>query len=199
MPYSDEQLERLMQDADKRAHSGRLERLKFLLSEEDPTPAPVDALAYEYYEEARLCWYAGAFVAAIVMSQLALEETLRSYYRAAKGVGGALDKVLKYNKPVKVDNASFADLIRQAEADGWLNSEEANTLNQIRKEFRNPYVHTHDLDANGKLTKRNTFTQYLKIHAPQLFGISVEDEARESIKTLVKAFTCISRRAWGIK
>jgi len=193
MSYTNEQLERLMQDADKRAHSGRLERLRFLLSEDDPDPAPVDALAYEYYEEARLCWYVGAFVSAIVMSQLALEEALRSYYRAAKGVGGRL------NELVKVDEASFADLIRQAEADGWLCPNEADALTKIRKEFRNPYVHTRDTKANDQLVKPTAFTQYLKIHAPQLLKSGAEDEARESIKILAGLFRSISRRAWGIK
>ena len=193
MSYTDEQLESLMRDANKRAHSGRLERLRFLLSQEDSVPAPVDALAYEYYEEARLCWYVGAFVATIVMTQLALEETLRAHYRVWKGIDG------KLNDRLKMDEAGFADLIRQAEADGWLRTNEADALNKIRKEFRNPYVHTRDINANVQLAKPTAFAQYLKIHAPQFLGSGAEDEARESIKILVGLFRNISRRAWGIK
>lgn len=105
MDYKDEDLERLMRGADERAHNGRLERLRFLLSKQDPNPAPVDALAYEYFEEARLCWYVGAFVATIVMSQLALEEMVRAHYRRWKGVDG------KLNEGLKVDEASFLNLI----------------------------------------------------------------------------------------
>ena len=61
---------------------------------------------------ARLCWYVGAFVAIIVMSQLALEEMLRAHYRRCKGVDG------KLNEHLRVDEADFSGLINQAEADG---------------------------------------------------------------------------------
>lgn len=193
MPYTDAELEKLMRDTDKRARRGRLERLRFLLSEEDSNMFPADALALEYYEEARLCWYVGAFVAAIVMSQLALEEVLRSYYRAAKGVKGRL------NQRTKVDEASFADLIAQASCDGVIGVGEADLLTKIRKEFRNPYVHTRDTNDGDYLVNPTFLKQYFKIYAPHLVGISVEDEAKESIRVLVKLFPVISRRAWGTR
>ncbi|MCL0057655.1 hypothetical protein M1N05_01105 [Dehalococcoidales bacterium] len=193
MDYKDEELEELMRGADERAHNGQLERLRFLLSRQDPNPAPVDTLAHEYFEEARLCWYVGAFVATIVMSQLALEEMLRAHYRRWKGVDG------KLNEDLKVDEASFLDLISQAEADGWLSSEEAALLNKIRKDLRNPYVHPHDLNTSNVFAKPNWLRQLIKITASQLAENGAEDEARQSISALVELFPTISRRLWGMK
>ena len=193
MLYNDDELEQLVRDANERAHSGRLERLRFLFSQEDPNPATIEALAYEYYQEARLCWYMGAFVAVIVMSQLALEEMLRAHYRVEKGVHGNL------NERIKVDEASFTDLIRQSEADGWLSPEEAAVLNRIRRNFRNPYVHPHDFGIDNEFSKPNFLRQLIKITAPQLVESGAEDEARESIKILVTLFPSISRRFWGIE
>jgi len=193
MDYKDEDLEELMRGTDERAHNGRLERLRFLLSKQDSHPAPVDALAHEYFEEARLCWYVGAFVATIVMSQLALEEMLRAHYRRWKGMDG------KLNERLKVDEASFLNLISQAEADGWLSREEAAQLNKIRRDLRNPYVHPHDLKTSNVFAEPNWLRQLIKITASQLAENGAEDEARQSINTLVELFPSISRRFWGMK
>jgi len=189
---SDDELEQLIVEANENARSGRLERLRFLFSEKDPDSLLGEALAYQYYQEARLSWYMGAFVATIVMSQLAFEELLRSHYRIAKGVGGNLDE------HIKVDEAGFADLIRQSEADGWLHPAEAALLSRIRKDFRNPYVHPHDFDVANRLSKPNFLRQLMKIVAGQLVGSRAEDEARESIRTLVTLFPTIARRFWGM-
>jgi len=193
MDYSDEELEQLMRSADERAHQGRLERLRFLLSRQDPNPAPVDALVQEYFEEAWLCWYVGAFVATIVMSQLALEEMLRAHYRRWKGV----DR--KLNERLKVDEASFSDLISQAEADGWLSRDEASELNRMRRDLRNPYVHPHDLSTSNVFAEPNWLRQLIKITASQLVERGAEDEARQSISALVELLPGISRRFWGME
>ena len=192
MHPSDDELDQLIDEASENARSGRLERLRFLFSEEDPNPLPVEALAYEYYQEARLCWYMGAFVATIVMSQLAFEELLRSHYRVAEGVGGNLDD------HIKVDKAGFNDLIKQSEADRWLYPEETALLSRIRKDFRNPYVHPHDFDVGNRLLKPNFLGQLTKIVAGELVGSGAEDEARQSIRTLVTLFPTIARRFWGM-
>lgn len=193
MDYEDEELEQLIRGADERAHEGQVERLRFLLFRQDPNPAPIDALAYEYFEEARLCWYVGAFVATIVMSQLALEEMLRAHYRRWKGVDG------KLNERLKVDEASFSDLISQAEADGWLSRDEAAQLNRIRRDLRNPYVHPHDLNTSNVFAKPNWLRQLIKITASQLGENGAEDEARQSIGALVELLPSISRRFWGMR
>ncbi|MGB3478749.1 MAG: hypothetical protein WBB67_06280 [bacterium] len=192
----DNEIKRLMLEGDKRSYSGRLERLRFLLSIEDQEPFPTSALASEYYEEMRLCWYVGAFVAAIVMAQLAFEELLRSHYRVAKGIGG------KLNCDKKVDNASFYDLIEEAKNDKWISGKEAKLLHSLRKNVRNPYVHVKDIKLNNKgrpnLKKDNFFNQFLMIKAPGLLGSDVETEAKKTIQLVITLFPEISRRYGGL-
>ena len=178
--------------ADERAHNGRVERLRVLLTEGDLRVTPISGLAYEYYEEARLCWFNGAFVASIVMSQLAFEEMLRSHYRVARGVGGKLRETLR------VDDAGFDDLIYQAKVDGWISSEEAASLDKIRKDYRNPFVHPHDVPKQNKSNKPNFLKQRLKMVAPELIGRGAGDEAQETIVLLVTLLPRISRRLYGL-
>jgi hypothetical protein len=189
---TDNELIKTINDIDKKTRYGRLERLRFLLSQEYSEPTPVNALANEYYEEARLCWYVGAFVATIIMTQLCFEELLRSHYRVCRGVSGYL------KKQIKVDNASFKELIDQAHDDAILDQDEFNALNKIRKDFRNPYVHVKDFGIDNDFSKPNFMKQYLKIHAPDIVGSGVEDEAKEAISILSSKFLKISRRLGGI-
>jgi hypothetical protein len=190
------EIERLMYEGNTQSHIGRLNRLKFLLSIEGPDEFPTPVLAGEYYEEARLCWYAGAYVATIVMVQLSFEELLRSHYRALKGIGGKL----RINK--KIDNARFYDLINEAENNKWVTKEEAKLLHSFRKNIRNPFVHAKDikLDKNGKtnLNEQNFFIQTIKIKAPEVLGSNVMNDAKESIQLLVTLFPKISNRYFGL-
>lgn len=190
--YSESEIKKLIFEADKQSYSGRLERWKWLLSIEDQEAFPAPALAVEYYEEARLCWYAGVFVSTIIMVQIAFEELLRSRYRSAKRFGG------KLNSGKKIDDAGFYDLIYEFKTCGWISCDEAKSLNNLRKNIRNPYVHVKDIKIrkNGKIdrTKPSWDTQYLKITAPNLIGADVEVEAKEAILLLVTLFPEISRR-----
>ena len=194
--YTDGEIEQLIDEANKRAHAGRVERLKALLSTQSQDAFPAPGLALEYYEEARLCWYAGAFVSTIIMTQLAFEELIRSHYRVAKGVDGSLD----WGK--KVNDAGFFDLINEAEKDGWILRSEAESLHTLRKSLRNPYVHTKDVNANEckekEVEKPNFLTQYLKIVASELTSDGVEDEAREAAQLLVILFPKIASRTGGL-
>lgn len=113
--------------ADARARNGRAARLKVLLSVMPVEGYPVPALAHEYFEEARLCWYVGAYVATVLMVQLAFEELLRSSYRTARGVGGRLDS------GVLIDRAGFGQLIHQGRSDGFLSRLEANELASLKE------------------------------------------------------------------
>jgi hypothetical protein len=194
--WEDSEIRNLLLESDERSYNGRFERLRFLLSIEDQEPFPVPALVYEYYEEARLCWYMGAFVATIVMVQLSFEELLRSHYRMAKGIGG------KLNCGKKVDQANFSDLIDEAYNDNSISEEEAKLLHNLRKNIRNPYVHVKDIKVNsgGKPDRKrpNFFTQYLKIKAPEVIGCDVENEAKEVIQLLVTLLPKISSRFGGL-
>lgn len=191
-------IEQLMHDGDARSYNGRLERLKFLLSIESQNehPIPLPALAYEYYEEARLCWYTGAFVAAIIMVQISFEELLRSHYRAAKGVSG------KLSNTKKVDDAGFSDLINEAKKEGYISAQEAGSLHNLRKNIRNSFTHVKDIKVdekeNANLKTPNFFTQTLKIQAPEVLGSDVVEEAKDAIKLLVVAFPEISKRHGGL-
>jgi hypothetical protein len=189
-------LARLIHDGDKRSYNGRLERLKFLLSIESQNEYPASALAHEYFEEARLCWYVGAFVSTIVMVQLSLEELLRSHYRVAKGIGG------KLSSGKEVNNAGFCELINEAENDRYISRQEAESLHGMRKNIRNPFVHIKDIEvnANAKRTfrKPNFFTQTLKILAPEVLKSDVANEAKGAIQLLVTLFPEISSRYGGL-
>lgn len=192
MDALDKDLEKLIEDADKRSFGGRLERLRFLNLHEDQDPAPFDALALAYYQEARLCWVVGAFVATIVMCQLTLEEVLRSHYRSSKGVGGDL------NKNKKVDRAGFADLIQQAKVDRWITKEEAALLHKLRKEYRNPFVHPADISIVSNSTKTDFFRQRSKMMFSELVEESAEEEARECMIIITSLLPKISRRLFGL-
>jgi len=194
--HGESEIKRLIHEGDERSYDGRLKRLRFLLSIEGQEPFPTPALASEYYEEARLCWYVGAFVATILMVQLSFEELFRSHYRVAKGVGRKLDC------DKKVDDASFYDLIEEAKNDKWISEEDAKLLHKLRKNVRNPYVHVKDIkvkdDDNPNLKGPNFITQHFKIEAPEVIGSDVENEAREAVQLLVTLFPEISRRYGGL-
>jgi len=192
----DNECKKLIIANDKHAYAGKLKRLKFLLTQENYNVFPAPALAIEYYEEARFCWYVGAFVASICMVQLAFEELLRSYYRSARGIEGRLKSSI--NK--KVDNAAFYELIEEAREDGLISDKEKQELNYLRKNIRNPYIHVKDVKIkNGKqnLQTPDFFTQYLKIKTPKVIEVDVEDEARLAIKILITILPKISIRMWG--
>jgi hypothetical protein len=186
----DSELEARVREADDRALAGRVERLRILESVEDSAPRWVDALANEYYEEARFCWYVGAFVAATIMCQLALEELLRSKYRVAKGVNGRLDSGIPLSK------AGFANLVDQAMADRLLTRDKAALLHRLRVEFRNPHMRSPDVATGGRTSHTDFLRQYLKITAPELAGASVVDEARDAVTWMVTIFPEILRRSW---
>jgi hypothetical protein len=190
------EIRQLIDQSNKISYAGQLRRLKFLLSIEEQKPFPVSALAREYYEEARLCWYVGAFVSTIIMTQLAFEELFRAHYRSAYGVGGELDC------GKKVDDASFFDLIQQARMDSWISDEEEDLLNDLRKNLRNPYVHVKDVSLTDEKKKGQQkpdfFIQFLKIKGSKHIEVKTEDEAGKAIQLLAILFPSISERCGGI-
>ena len=136
-----------------------------------------------YYEEARLCWYCGAYVATILIVQLAFEEFLRSFYRAARGIGAKLDS------GVAIDRAGFSDLTAQARRDNFLAASETADLVWL-KDCRNPYVHTRDERVKGT----NFFDQLAKIAAGNIVSVTVEDEAQRAIVLLISLFPLLCQR-----
>jgi hypothetical protein len=170
--------------ADARLRGGKKKRLE-LLSDAPPTyefPAP--QLARRYYEESRLCFYSGAYVATIIMAQLAFEELLRTYYRAVEGEGCLPDGS-------KVADCGFADLIIQARREKLASGRDVRRLEKLRM-MRNPYVHSR---AEGR--KSDQTRQTLKITFPEYVGVSTEDEARKAVTTLIEVFPILSHKIWG--
>src|SRR3990172_9870270 len=174
------QIKKLIYKGDKHSFNGRLKRLNFLLSIKTYDQFSTSSLASEYFEEARLCWYTGAFVATILMIQIAFEELLRSFYRMANGVGG------KLCDGTMVDGASFYQLVEQARRDRIVLNNEMKLLHNLRK-VRNPYVHTKDIKiGEGNWRQQSNFlTQELKIISPELIGADVEHEAKNAIRLLM--------------
>ena len=191
--YAETDVERLIEVSNEREHVGRVERLRMLISVPQLQEFPCSALALAYHEEARLCWCMGAYVATIVMSQLAFEELLRAHYRAFTG---------DLDRRKKLDNASFATLIVTAQGDGWILEDEAVQLHNMRRNYRNAYVHPHDYTnwatQDKDSDKPNFQKQTLKIYAPELMDQGVTDEAWESIRLLVSLLPKVSRRLWRL-
>jgi hypothetical protein len=186
----------LVDGNDELSKGGRIERLKLLMSCENEDGFYCPHLCHEYYQEARLCWFCGAFVATIIMVQLSFEELIRSHYRVGCGTNGRL------STEKKVDDAGFYELINETESDGYITEQEAKSLNQLRKDLRNPYVHVKDtsLDTSGKpdMSKPNFLIQSLKITAPELIGFDVVKEAEAAIRLLVILLPRISNRTGGL-
>lgn len=178
----------MMRSAERRDHKDRLERLRILCAYGDFAPGWMEGLAYEYREEARLCWYIGAFVAAIVMSQLAFEEVLRSHYRAAGRRQWESQRLLP------LDKTGFTTLIDKTHEDGLITPREAASLHELRKDYRNPFVHPHGVRKDA--TKPDFFRQHMKIVAPQSVGESVELEAKKTIILLIRLLPKICRRSF---
>lgn len=187
---SSEEAEALLDKWEESEHHARVWRTKRLYSSMRKGAFVSSSLAHAYFEEARVCWICGAYVSTILMTQLAFEEELRSHYRVARGVRGTLDG------KVAVDQASFNQLIHQAEVEGWISRIQAKALHRIRKSLRNPYVHTKDSEKIGERGRRQRgferksdfFAQTMKIHAPSFETGSVVGEAQEAIKALLKHF-----------
>jgi len=192
--YSDSQLKKMILGQDKGTFDDRLERLRYLMSispGDESVPFPSVVLAY--YEEARLCWYHGAFVSAIVMAQMAFEELLRSHYRAI-----GINKLPLTGKPP--DDANFVQLIKQAEQDGYLTVQEAKHIDKIRREYRNRYVHVKNakiVDGKQDMKSSNWLTIGMKALCRNPYGDDASDEARETMCILVSILPDICIRNGG--
>jgi hypothetical protein len=170
--------------ADARARGGKKKRLELLAEAPPEYEFPAPQLARRYYEESRLCFYSGAYVATIIMAQLAFEELLRTYYRAIEGEGCLPDGT-------KVADCGFADLIIRARREKLANSRDIRHLEKLRT-MRNPYVHSRQ---DGK--KSDHTRQTLKITFPEYVGVSTQDEAQKAVTTLIEVFPRLSIKIWG--
>jgi hypothetical protein len=112
---------------DERTLSQRARRLSFLARFRQEGQRAFPHHAYQYIEDARMCWLARADFAVVVMAQLAAEELLRAAFRTA-GVCPFDEK------------AGFADLIAASLRDGLIAEDERRSLDKLRR-MRNDLVH----------------------------------------------------------
>ena len=187
----DKEIKEMIKNSDIKEFEGRFQRLKYLISIHKDIYLPYPSLCEEYNEEAKLCWYNGAFVASILMVQLTFEELFRSYFRMIYGVNGELRF---YKEKIKVDNASFYALIEEACLCGWINNNERDELHGLRK-IRNPYVHTKDITSKTR-KKIDFFNLFTKTHASELIEGSAEEDAKFAVTLLIKSYPDIALRVF---
>ena len=151
MTKNNEKMKRKIKSDFEDDYDDKLYRLEFIdslilnsnLTKNEYFSSPVPA--YWYYEEAINCYYHGNFIATIVLSQVALEERLRNFFR-----------VSNYNKFVtgrkcNLDEVGFADLINEAIFINLISPTEGDSLHHLRKDLRNIYVHSKDRDLKTKV------------------------------------------------
>ena len=182
-----ERADSIVRKLNESEHRGRVWRTKKVLSSIDDEGFIASALAGLYYEEARWCWISGAYVATILMTQVALEEALRSHFRFSR------EKNAPLTKGVTVDGASFCQLINQAKAEGWISATRAKDFHRLRKMLRNPYVHTRraakTTDHSAPFFREtHEWAQLGKIFRPGFETGSVVAEAQEAIQLLIRSF-----------
>jgi len=187
----DDEIKEMIKNSNIKEFHGRFHRLKYLISIHKDIYLPYPSLCEDYYREARLCWYNGAFVASILMVQLTFEELFRSYFRMSYGINS---KLRFCKKEIKVDNASFYDLIEEACLCGWVNNNERDELHKLRK-IRNPYVHTKDIDFKNQ-KKIDFFNLFSKIYAPELIEGSAEEDAKFATTLLTRSYPNIALRVF---
>jgi len=176
---------KMVKDREESKLEEKAERLRLLISNITDEYIPMSSLAFQYFEEARLCYYHGAFIATIFMVHLAFEELLRNHYRIIRG---QKEKFMSKNKGlINVDEASFLDLIDEAKEDNYITKEEAKELHRPRK-LRNRLQHTKDAPPYKTDLKSSWFGQALRIKT------QIEKDAEWAIGLLLTTFVAICKR-----
>lgn len=176
-----------------------VERWAFLMKIEYDGYVAAPALAYRYYDEAKYCWYHGNFVAAILLSQMALEEQLRNHFH-----------VLPKNQldpAVNLKRAGFAELADYALRTRYITRQHWQLMKELREKYRNPYVHSNRRKVKVRIT--NDDGGFVEKELPQqmvlewkmkhssILETNVEDDAREAIRILCQVFISICLRWRG--
>jgi len=198
--YSDEDLKKIVQYVADYKINETLERLRVLLPLKFKR-FHASHLVYAHYEEARMCWYSGCYIATIYMCSQTFEELIRSTCRDIY----EFDEKIKCGKKLtNVDNARFNDLIIHATDKGWVTESEAKELHNLRKNLRNAFVHTKGLDPNknqNQLSYSNYCVQENKIIFRLFKGKkwakgypTVDDEAKEAIEMTIRLLPVIAER-----
>jgi len=181
---SKEELKEIIKKRNDTELNEKVNRLWFLVSNTSEELFPTPILAFHYFEEARLCYLHGAFIATIFMVHNAFEELLRSFYRVIRG---QKEKIISKRRSVNVDDATFKELIDDAENERFITKEEARSLHKLRR-LRNKLQHTKDVPPYQKSLGDSWVIQSMRVES------RVEKDARWAIKFLLNRFPSMCKR-----
>lgn len=128
--YSDEGLTAWIENDEALSRESRLERLRFLTDEFDEGYRLSPGIAVAYEEEAKLCFYHGAFISTIVLVQMAVEETIRATLYDAGMDWAREDRSIGFFR--LIEEAYQRKLIRRDMRDSY---------HRLRSDIRNKYMH----------------------------------------------------------
>ena len=196
--YDKEEIRKHAIKADSDDLEDKVERWAYIMELQYDGYIAAPVVPYLYYGEAKYCWYHGDYIATIVLAQMALEDLLRHHFIVAKQG--------KFLSGKTTDGATFARLIDEALAEGYIEKDEAEQLHYLRKQLRNPYVHNDSGDVKVNLEDNGNFKETsvpnfmaldMKIRQLSIIDKNVQDEAKEAITILIEVFTSIVLRWHG--
>jgi len=163
-------LERQLEKSDRQSFNSRLERLKWL---DSIFPKGYSFMmpseAFHVFEEARLAFINGEFVATLLLANAFLEQWLGN--------------VLASEGHAKEAQQGLAVILRCMEEMGLLHEFISNTADRLRK-IRNPFVHLKSFDHEHRLTQR--------VLREQIDPCSLlEEDARNAISLMLHVATTI--------
>lgn len=176
---SDKKLIEMIKEKDQKELNEKSKRLKLLISNTTDEYIPIPSLAFQYFEEARLCYYSGAFIATIFMVHLAFEELLRNHYRVIREMKEKL--ISKKGRQLSVDKVSFSELIDNAKKECYVSKDDAKKLHKLRK-IRNSLQHTKDVPPYERSLLKSWYGQEIELRT------NIEKDARWAIKLLLDRF-----------
>jgi hypothetical protein len=149
MTYTDRIMREFLLEQDSLSLPYRLERLDFVVRNFGPERhLLLTGMSAHYFQEARLCYLNGIFVATLLMVQCALEELLRGFFR------------LKGDDAV-AGTAGFKAVIEHSLHEGFISQDEAQEMDDIRT-ARNPYVHPKEIAHPTSLLRRIQMANFEK-------------------------------------
>ena len=179
-----EKLAALVREADMKSFEGRLNRLEFLLENLGEGYAPFPAIVLQYFEETKLCFYQGAFVASILMVSATFEELLRQIYRDA-------------NEMEKARAKGLSDLVENAIDDNLISPEEAEEITNLRK-LRNKFTHINIGFGEGSIKNKQTFLDYMLLWGdPREEKLPIEEFSKDAIRVFARLLPELCNRFWG--
>lgn len=182
----DDRLKAMIIEADKRSFEGRLNRLRFLLEILGENYVPFPKIVLEYFEETKLCFYEGAFVASILMASATFEELFRQIYR---------DR----SETKKAKSRGLADLVNRALDDSLIFPDEARRLTELRR-MRNKFTHIKIGFQRIDFNKKRTFLDFLLLwEEPYKETLPIEDLAEDTIKIFARLLPKLCNRFWRAK